>query len=309
MNNTERGTRSAEPVSRRQDRVDRLFLFLVCVLVLDVGGLSAQRTSVPRRIISVVPAATEMLFATGAGPRVVAVSSFDEFPPEVARLPRVGALLDPDLERILTLKPDLVIVYASQHDLIEQLRRAGIGVFEYRHGTLADVLATIRELGTRTGVAGEAAALAKRIERRLDAIRDRVRNRPRPRTLVVFGREPLTLRNLSVNGGIGFMHDLVDIAGGEDVFGDVKRESVQASTETVLARAPEVIIELRANAPSDIPRERRVWATLASLPAVRHGRVEFLVGDEMVVPGPRIADAAERLADVLHPEGKRKDGR
>ncbi len=274
-----------------------------CVLVLAIAHIAAaaQAAPVPKRIISIVPAATEMLFAIGAGPRVVGVSSFDGFPPDVKRLPKVGALLDPDLERILTLEPDLVVVYASQVDLIAQLRHAGIGAFQYRHGTLADVMTIIRELGARTGVAANAAALVARIERRLDAVRDRVRGRPRPRTLIVFGREPLTLRNLSVNGGIGYMHDLVGIAGGEDAFADVRRESVQASTEAVLARAPDVIIELRAKAPRDLDRERRAWSILPSVPAVRNRRVAFLVGDEMVVPGPRIAEAAERLAAALHP--------
>ena len=78
------------------------------------GWLAAQATLPPTRIISLVPSATEMLFAMGAGPRVAAVSSYDRYPPEVERLPRVGALVDPDVERILSLRPDLVVAYASQ---------------------------------------------------------------------------------------------------------------------------------------------------------------------------------------------------
>ena len=98
----------------------------------------------PIRIVSLVPAVTEMLFAIGAGPGVVAVSSYDTYPPEVTKLPNVGALLDPNVERILSLQPALVIVYGSQTDLKAQLARAGIGVFEYRHGGLAQVTATLR---------------------------------------------------------------------------------------------------------------------------------------------------------------------
>ena len=105
----------------------------------------------PARIISLVPAVSEMLFAIGAGPQVVAVSSFDDYPPEVLKLPRVGALLDPDLERILSLRPDLVIVYESQADLRRQLERASIPMFVYKHAALADVTVTIRQLGTRVG--------------------------------------------------------------------------------------------------------------------------------------------------------------
>ena len=92
-----------------------------------------------------------MLFAIGAGPRVVAVSSYDKEPPEVTSLPRVGALIDPDVERILSLKPDLIVVYGSQHDLAQQMGRAGIANFSYVHGGLSDIFRTIRELSARTG--------------------------------------------------------------------------------------------------------------------------------------------------------------
>ena len=120
----------------------------------------------PRRIISLIPAVTEMLFAIGAGPQVVAVSSFDTYPPEVKQLPRVGALLDPNVERILSLKPDLVVVYGSQNDLKQQLARASIPIFDYRHAGLADVSTTIRTLGERTGHAVQAGEVVNGIEQR-----------------------------------------------------------------------------------------------------------------------------------------------
>ena len=100
----------------------------VGVLALLLAGLHAQGQ--PQRIISLIPAVTEMLFALGAGDRVVAVGSFDRYPPQVEQRPRVGALLDPDLERMLALKPDLVAVYGSQTDLRQQLQRAGVPVFD-----------------------------------------------------------------------------------------------------------------------------------------------------------------------------------
>jgi iron complex transport system substrate-binding protein len=259
----------------------------------------------PARIVSLVPAATEMLFGVGAGPRVVGVSSFDTYPPEVASRTRVGALVDPDLERILSLRPDLVVVFDSQQELQQQLARAGIARFVYRHGGLADVMATIRELGTRVGRQGEADALARTLETRIAAVRQRVTGQPRPSTLLVFGREPLALRNVFASGGVGFLNDILVAAGGANVFADVKRENVQATSELILARAPEVIVELRYGKPVSadaLASERAVWNTLGAVPAVRAGRVVMLVGDEFVVPGPRVADATERLARALHPE-------
>ena len=127
------------------------FRGLAFVVLRVLRGSNAARNSYRSRIISLVPALTEMLFAIGAGPQVVAVSSYDEFPPEVKALPRVGALLDPDTERIISLKPDLVITYGSQVDLQTQMKRASVATFDYRHGGLDHILATMRELGQRTG--------------------------------------------------------------------------------------------------------------------------------------------------------------
>jgi iron complex transport system substrate-binding protein len=258
-----------------------------------------------RRIVSLVPAATEMLFAVGAGDRLVGVSTYDRFPPEVTRIPRVGGLLDPNVERVLSLRADLVIVYSSQTELRRQLERAHVTMFDYTHRGLADVTDTLRALGRTVGVAVRANAAADDIERQLSTIRQRVAPRSRPRTLLVFGREPGTLRQVEASGGYGFLHDLLELAGGADVVGDIRRESVQMSTEMILARAPEVIIELhygRSLDQSALEAERRVWSALPAIPAVRQGRVHLLMGDELVVPGPRIVIAAERFARTLHPD-------
>jgi iron complex transport system substrate-binding protein len=260
----------------------------------------------PKRIISLVPNVTEMIYAIGAGSRVVAVSSYDTYPPEVRTLPNVGALLDPNVERILSLKPDLVIVYGSQDDLRRQLGRAGIATFDYRHGGLDAITTTIRSLGTTLGEERAAGALASRIERGLDDIRGRVRGRPRPRTLLVFGRERLSLRGIYASGGTGFLHDMLTAAGGDNVFADVRAESVQASTEQIISRRPDVIVEVRAVneafAAGDREAEARVWTALGSVPAVRDGRVSFLFDDRIVIPGPRIVEGTRELARVLHPD-------
>ena len=257
-----------------------------------------------RRIVSLVPALTEMLFAIGAGPLVIAVSSYDEFPPAVEALPRVGALIDPDVERILALRPDLVLTYGSQSGLEAQLSSAGIKTFPYRHGGVSGVLQALRDLGAATGHAADAEREIREIQAQFDALQDRVRSYPRPRTLLVFSRQPQSLQQMYVSGGVGFLHDILRIAGGANVFDDVQRESVQPSHETLLARAPEAIVEIHAigmMAVSDLERERSIWATLASIPAVRGGRVHFLEGSYLVVPGPRMGMAAEALARALHP--------
>jgi cobalamin transport system substrate-binding protein len=278
----------------------------LCLASSSPSASSSQPVNHPKRIISLIPAVTEMVYAIGAGPQLVGIGSFDTYPPEVVSLPRVGGLLDPDVERILALKPDLVIIYGTQNDLRLQLERAGINQFSYKHGSLAGVMETIRALGTRLGRAEGAERVATDLENRLSVIRGKVSGRVRPKTLLVFGRDALALRGIFASGGIGFIHDMLTTAGGDNVFTDVKRESVQATTELMLQRAPEAIIEMRQSVKADeIAAERSVWSTLSSLPAVRTGRIYILTDSSLPVPGPRVAEATALIAKTLHPEAFR----
>jgi len=271
---------------------------------LPTRSRQAAPTAGATRIVSLVPAVTEMIYAMGGGDRVAGVSSYDRFPPEVASKPRVGALIDPDFERILSLRPDLLVVYGSQTDLIARLTRAQLPVLVYRHAGLPGVMVTIRQVGQRIGLGAQADQLASRIDDDLDDVRRRVAGRPRPRTALIFGREEGSLRGVYASGGIGFMHDLLETAGGTDVFADVSRENLQATTEILIARAPDVILEVRPAegwTPDRIAKERALWRALPSLPAVRTNRVYLLADDRLSVPGPRVAEAARMIAAALHP--------
>lgn len=286
------------------DAAVRFTALLGVTLLWMLFGAHPAAQPAPRRIVSLVPAVTEMLFAIGAGDRVTGVSSFDRFPPEVRSLPKVGGLLDPDLEAIIRLRPDLVVTYRTQTDLRTQLDRLGLRQYAYAHGGMAQIAGTMRELGRMLGLERGAAEAAARIDAYLDRIERRVAGRPRPRTLLVFGREAGTLRNIYAAGGTGFLHDMLDIAGGSNVLADVRRENVQVSTELVLVRAPDVIIELESDeaaGPDRAERARSVWGRLASVPAVRTGRIHVLIGQEFVIAGPRVGEATEELARALHP--------
>ncbi|HEX7794635.1 MAG TPA: ABC transporter substrate-binding protein [Vicinamibacterales bacterium] len=280
----------------------------IIVALIVATESSADLQVRPTRIISLVPATTEMLFVMGAGNRIAGVSDYDRFPPEVEKLPKVGGLIDPNVERVISLKPDLVIVYDTQTDLKQQLERARIPMFRYVHRGLPDITETMRLLGDRIGEKDAANAAATRIETQLAAIKARVAGRPRPSTLLVFGRDAGALRHIDASGGYGFLHDVLELAGGTDVLGDLKRQSVDVSTEMILRRAPEAIIELHYGESLKTERiedERKVWNALPSVPAVKNNRVYLLRGDEFVVPGPRIVIAAERFAQTLHPDAFR----
>jgi iron complex transport system substrate-binding protein len=264
---------------------------------------STSTSGSARRVVSLVPNVTEMLFAVGAGSQVVGVSSYDDFPPETKTLPRVGALLDPDTERIFSLRPDLVVVYGSQTELEAQFTRAGIRVYPYRHGGVDNILQAVRDVARLTGHGADGDRVVREVRMQLDAVRMRVRGQRRPRTMLVIGRDAGTLRGVYVSGGIGFLHELLDVAGGDDVFGDIKREAAQPSNETMIVRAADVIIELHPGEPpaaDALQKERATWSLLASVPAVRTGRVHLLYGGYLLAAGPRIGRATETLARVLH---------
>ena len=282
-----------------------LIALALWLAVIPVGlgfsrAIAAQ--SPPQRIISIIPSTTEMLFAMGAGPRVIGVGNFDRYPPEALTRTKVGGLIDPDVERIISLKPDLVVVYGTQNDLRTQLERAKIPMFLYQHAGLADITSTIRELGARIASAKEADALADRIEAEIADVKNRVAGRPRPRTLLVFGRDAETLRGIYASGAVGFLHDMLEAAGGTNVFADVQRQSIQTTSELAVARAPEVILEIGVDTASASGRNLNAWNALSSIPAVRNKRIYQLTGDGMMNPGPRISASVRRVAEVLNPE-------
>jgi iron complex transport system substrate-binding protein len=273
---------------------------LIALALLVALSLHAQTT--PQRIISLIPSTTEMLFAMGAGPRVIGVGNFDRYPPEALTRTKVGGLIDPDVERIISLRPDLVVVYGTQNDLRTQLDRAKIPMFLYQHAGLPDITTTIRELGARVGSVKESNALADRIEAEIADVRKRVAGRPRPRTLLVFGRDAETLRGIYASGAVGFLHDMLEAAGGTNVFNDVNRQSIQTTSELAVARAPDVIVEVGIDTASTSGRNLRAWDSLGSIPAVRNKRIYQLRGDGMMNPGPRISASVRRVAEVLHPD-------
>ena len=273
--------------------------------LLCLSFASHASAQVARRVVSLVPNVTEILFAVGAGAQVVGISSYDDFPPETKSLPRVGALLDPDTERIFSLRPDLVIVYGSQGELESQFTRTGIRVYPYQHGGIDDVLQAIRDVARLTGHTADGDRVVRGMQKQFAAIRQRVGGRPRPKTMVVIGRDAGELRGVYASGGVGFLHEVLEIAGGDDVFADQKREAVQPSNETMIVRAPQVIIEVHAGDPPAsqvLEKERAAWNQLASVPAVRNNRVHLLYGGYLLAAGPRLGQAADTLARVLHPE-------
>lgn len=276
----------------------------VPVLILAAASLAAAQ----QRIVSTTPAITEMLFALGLGARVVGVTSYCAYPPEVKKLPKVGGFTNPNFEAIVSLKPDLVAIQKNPVRLAEKLERLGLRVVEVRHDTVADVLGAVEQLGRAAGAARQGSDLAVRLRAELDAVRKTVSARPR-RTLAFFvGRTPGVIDGLIAVGGKTYLQDLIEIAGGTNVFAGAMAAYPKVNLEEVIGRNPEVILDMgdmsQTRGFTDAHKQAIValWGKIPALRAVAARKVFPIADDIYVVPGPRMIDAARSFARILHPD-------
>ncbi|HEX2644144.1 MAG TPA: helical backbone metal receptor [Thermoanaerobaculia bacterium] len=242
----------------------------------------------PRRIIALTPSVTETLFALGLGDRVVGVGDYDHWPPEVNQKPRLGGLFNPNLEKIVALKPDLAVLIPSEKDLGEKLARFGVDTLTVQNESVADVEKTSVLIAERCGVPAAGRRLAAEMTAALAP-----RSLPggaHPKVMISVGRPAGRLADVTVAGPGTFFDELVTRLGGVNAFADSPTKYPQVPLEEIVARSPEIILELRADPlPADrIEELRRDWTALPQVGAVRTGRVEVLASDYAVIPGPRM---------------------
>jgi iron complex transport system substrate-binding protein len=260
--------------------------------VRDALGRVVAIPGPPQRIVSVAPSVTEILFALGVGPRVVGISDADDYPPPGVRgKPRVGGVAL-NTERIIALRPDLVIGVAGlQQSQLERLFRLGLPVLAVEARTLEETLSQITLLSRVTGARQAGRRLVQALRSRAAAVEARVRGRPRPRVFVEIWGEPL-----QTAGAGTYVDDLLRRAGARNLFADL-RGWPQVSPEAVVSRNPEVIVLTYAGRRAVVARPG--WRGVT---AVRRGRIYELDPDLVSRPGPRLLDGLERLARLLHPE-------
>jgi iron complex transport system substrate-binding protein len=271
---------------------------------------AALATAAPERIISLSPNVTEILDGVGAFDRVVAVSTYCEYPPEVRRLPRVGGWTDTSLEQVLSLHPDLVILSDAQQPLVEgRLHALGIPTLVVGSQSLDDIFGAVSAIGEAVGNGEQARRLAESMRAELQAISAAVAGRPRPSVLVVVDRLPGTLRDVYVATGESYLTALVEIAGGKPIKPKAAHNYTQISIEALVASDPEVVFDVvqALNAPVAVPGASElqedptaVWRTV-DIRAVRSNRIYPLTDKRFVHPSPFAVRAAREFAERLHP--------
>jgi len=264
----------------------------------------------PKRIVSTAPSITELLYALGIGDRVVGVDLFSRYPADALKKPKIGDYANPNLEAIAALRPDLVIIPTNPVKLAERLGTLRLKVLEIDQESIAKLYESFRIVGQATGATGQGERLASAVRAQLEAVRARAAPLKKTRMVFVVGRTPNRLDGLIVVGQASYLNEIIALAGGENVFRDAIASYPGVSLEEVLARNPDVIVDMGEMADTigvTDTRKREVvnlWERLNSVAAVKQHRVYAVASDIYVEPGPRVVDAAKAFLEMLHPEAR-----
>jgi iron complex transport system substrate-binding protein len=274
------GCKSANPSSEEKMR--------------DIADDLGRKLKIPEkveRVISLAPSLTESIFAVGAGDRLVGVTTFCDYPPEAQKIAKVGDTINPNLETIIALKPQIVFVStASQmENFTRTLEQQNITVFVTNPKDLNGMLANLRQLGDIFGTAERTTILLNELQEKILAIEDQVRDKPKDRIFVQISKEPLFTA-----GKDSFITEIITRAGGVSVTKDVETAYPKLSKETAFALDPDVIIL------SESPDNTEPNEVFKNSKAVRKGKVFRVKADLLSRPGPRLVDGLEQIANFLH---------
>jgi iron complex transport system substrate-binding protein len=275
------------------------------ITVADDLGRMVDITKAPVRIISLSPSNTEILLALGLGNRVVGVTKYCNYPPEVeslkdsGKIAVIGGFVDPDFEKILSLHPDLVLAGDVRvSETVPVLERAGIPTFVVKSNNLSGILASIKKVGKISGREAEASSLTSQMESRIKAVSDKVGHLPKKKVLYIVWDDPV-----QTAGAGTFEDEIIEKAGGLNIFHDLYRYA-QVDPEAIAVRNPEAIIVCTGM--GDGMDKPFFWAktdpSLNQTDARRNDRIRQAEGDIIARAGPRIVDGLEIFARIIHPE-------
>ncbi|MCJ7500857.1 helical backbone metal receptor [bacterium] len=321
-----------------------IVLLLICVFQISCSDPPLSPSpplpldDAPRRIVSLAPSITEVLFKLDLGDRVVGVTRYCDYPPEAEDKPKVGGYFDVNYEMLLSLQPDLVILLAEHQDAIVRLEELGIRTLSVNHSRVEGILEAITTIAGRCGVKEKGEILRLDLETRISEIQKRFlaqspsrsvvqSNSPSalslskgvpasevsfPRVLVAVGRlmDKGSGGEIFISGRDGFYDDLITLAGGVNAYREETLKFPALSGEGLVRLDPDVILEMVPDLAGEADREflMDLWRGKKSVRAVQEGRVHILGEDYVVIPGPRFVDLLEDIAEIINvEEGRRKE--
>jgi iron complex transport system substrate-binding protein len=277
---------------------------LFCFIAATATNGHTQSLTRPQRIVSVSPVITEILYGIGAFDRVVGVSDYCTYPAAVKDLPRVGGWTNTNLEKIVSLRPELILITEPQAPfVVDKFRKLKLQYAAIPSQSLNDVYNAIDRIGSAVGHQVQAARLVLETRTAVDAVRNRTKALTKRRVLAVVDRTPGTLRQLTVATPGSFLAELVEIAGGQLVTAPTKGGYVTINKEALAGLDPEIILDIVHTPEGRIGEDyRTVWAAMRTLRAVRENKVR-LVNDEFVLHTSQfVSQSVNLLAATIHPE-------
>ena len=266
----------------------------------------ANAAHIPRRIVSLSPDLTEIMYGVGALNRIVGVSNYDTYPPEVAKLPHLGQLDVTNYEKLTGLRPDLVLITASQAPFQEDtLTQLGLRVLKISNRTVQEIYDAMMTIGRAVGNESEAAQLVTRTREGLARVANRTAKLPKPRVVLIIDRTPGTLRDLYAATEGSYLSDLIAIAGGQVAMKPVPSGYTKVQKEDLLATNPDVILDFIQGPGSRFAgNPLEPWQEMPELKAVRARRVHEVNEDFVPHASQRVVLTAELFAKLIHPEAK-----
>jgi iron complex transport system substrate-binding protein len=257
----------------------------------------------PKRIVSLAPNITEILFSLGLDEEIVGVSIHCNFPEKAKTKVRVGSYISLDFEKITSLKPDLIIATGAGNtrEMVDRLEKLGFQTYAIYPKNFNDILKSIGHIGEVVNREKEARGIIEGLRKRSQRVIELTKGLPRPKVFIQIGDAPI----VTVGKG-SFADDLIRLAGGENIAGKEKEVYPRFGMEEILKRSPEVIVISSMNPKGDYQKILEQWTRWKTIPAVKNGRIHLIDSDLLDRPSPRIIDGLEELARVLHPEKFKK---
>jgi len=262
----------------------------------DLGRTIVLRNR-PRRVISLAPSVTEILYDLKAQDRLVAVDAASDYPPAARKKPRIGDFLKPNVEKIVSLRPDLIILSSATIDsrsLQELTSLVPTPVFVQKPGTLRDVLRSVHQLGEMLGMEAAAAGIIQKMQKTIVRVQKEVKGRPRPKVFIEIWGDPLMTAGKNT-----VIDDLITLAGGVNVAGKLSRPFPTYTLESLIAARPEVY--LVAHTGTTLPKLKNRPGYRA-IKAIRDGRLYQVDPDLVLRPTPRLMKGLVDMARKIHPE-------
>lgn len=264
------------------------------ISVDDDIGRTVVLQSPAKRIISLAPHITESLFSAGAGHNIIGAVSYSDYPEAAKKIPRVGGYPTLDIERIVSLKPDLVIAWASGNNAkqVEKLISLGLTVYMSEPRYPEDIAKTIQRFGKLSGTDNIASKSYKEFIQHYNRLKERYSNKEKVNTFYQIWNKPL----MTISGD-HLISDVISLCGGKNVFANLKTLTPQISLESVIAVKPEVIVS--GGMGTVRPEWLDDWRDWSELPAVKNNHLYFIEPSLMQRVGPRILDGADKLCEML----------